>query len=83
MRLRSEGLSWQDIDGELVVLDLTHSTYLTTNRSGAFLARQLVDERSRQELVDALVGEYEIGADLAGADVDAFLATLAAKKLLA
>lgn len=82
MRMRSEGLSWQEIDGELVILDLTHAAYLTTNRSGAFLAKRLQQESSRQQLVDALATEYEIGEDRAGTDVDAFLATLAEKRLL-
>lgn len=82
MRLRSEGLTWREIDGETVVLDLQASTYLTTNRTGSFLLQQLVDERSRDQLVDALVAEYEVDRPRAEADTDAFVATLRDKGLL-
>lgn len=75
-------VTWQEIDGELVVLDLTRSVYLTTNRSGAVLATLLQEERERDELVDALVAEYGVDRALAGRDVDAFLAQLDDKGLL-
>lgn len=44
MRLRTEGITWQQLDGELVVLDLRSSMYPTTNGSGAFL-EQLVEKK--------------------------------------
>jgi hypothetical protein len=83
VRLRTEGLTWQEIDGELVILDLTASVYLTTNGSGAFLAKLLTDERTESELVDALVTEYGIDSETAAADTSAFVAQLAEKDLLA
>ncbi|MHA7985499.1 PqqD family protein [Rathayibacter sp. CAU 1779] len=83
MKLRSDGITWQEIDGELVILDLTSSTYLTTNGSGAFLAKLLTEERTTAELEDALAAEYEIGASVAQADTAAFIDQLVEKKLLA
>lgn len=73
MRLRTEGLTWQEIDGELVLLDLNASAYLTTNRTGAFLAKQLVEERTEDELVESMVQEYGIDSDVARADLREFL----------
>lgn len=83
MRLRSEGLSWQEIDGELVILDLKSSVYLTTNKSGAFLAKVLTDDRTTDELIDALVDEYGIDRQRAAADAGAFVEELTRKGLIA
>lgn len=83
MKLRTEDVTWQEIDGELVILDLARSTYLTTNQTGAFLAKLLVEETTRQTLADALVAEFGIGHDEAASDVDAFLDELRKLELLA
>ena len=53
MKLRSEGLTWQEIDGELVILDLKNSVYLTTNAAGAVIAKLLTEERTVDELSGA------------------------------
>jgi hypothetical protein len=83
VQLKREGISWQEIDGELVILDLVHSVYLTTNVSGAFLTKLLVEDRSRDELVTALAEEFAIEPDRAAADVDDFLDLLRRRGLLA
>ncbi len=82
MRLREDGVAWQEIDGELVILDLVGSAYLTTNRAGALLAHALREERSAADLSDVLVREFDIDADRAETDVAAFVAQLDAKGLL-
>lgn len=82
MRIRTEGVTWQEIDGELVLLDLKTSAYLTTNAAGALLAKHLTEERSEQELVDALSEEFDIDVGRARADVDAYLTQLREKSLL-
>lgn len=82
MRLRSDGVTWQEIDGELVLLDLTTSAYLTTNAAGTLLAKALVDGADRDELAAALVDEYGIDEKLARDDVDDFLGQLRARDLL-
>lgn len=83
MQLRQDGISWQEIDGELVVLDLERSVYLTTNVSGAFLTKLLVEEHSRDELVARLAEEFGVDDERAGADVDAFVEELSRRGLLA
>ncbi len=82
MRLRGEDLTWQEIDGELVILDLARSSYLTTNGTGAFLAKLLTADRSAEELAEALAAEYQITTTEAREDVDAFVAELARLELL-
>lgn len=82
MRLRAESLVWREIDGEAVLLDLAASTYLTVNRTGTLLVRLLVEERRREDLVDALVGAYDLTEEAASTDVDAFLEQLAERSLV-
>lgn len=82
MRLRTQGLTWREIDGEAVVLDLKSSTYLTANGTGTFLLRELVEDRTGAHLVDAVVAEFGVDADVATNDVNAFLTVLERHGLL-
>lgn len=83
MKLRSEGLTWREIDGETVILDLLSSTYLKTNATGTVLLKELTQRRTRDELVSALAAAYDISEQQAGTDTDAFLELLRQKNLLA
>lgn len=83
MKLRTDGIAWQELDGELVVLDLHSSRYLSANRSGSLLAGLLREDRSLDELADALVAEFGIDAGTARADAAAYVADLRAHGLLA
>lgn len=84
MRLRADGVTWQEIDGELVLLDLNTSTYLTTNAAGTLLAQTLADAdgATEDQLVRALVREYGIDESVARADTANFLADLRDRGLL-
>ena len=82
MRLRENGVTWQEIDGELVILDLVSSTYLTTNGSGAFVAKLLETDRSADDLTTALVTEYGVERAVAARDTEAFLEELRRRELL-
>lgn len=82
MRLRVDDLTWREIDGELVVLDLRTSTYLTTNASATFLMKQLAEERTDAELTDALASEFAIPRTAAEHDVQAFVDDLDRRGLL-
>ncbi len=83
MRLRTESIAWQELDGELVVLDLESSTYLSANPTGTFLAGMLREERSLDELRDALVAEYGITPQVAEVDARAYVDELRELGLLA
>ena len=82
MKLRSNGLVWREIDGETVLLDLESSAYLNLNRSGTFLLGLLQDERTDEELADALVSEFGITVEQARADSEAFVSELNRRNLL-
>lgn len=82
MRLRSDGVTWQEIDGELVILDLQRSVYLTTNQTGTVLVGLLQEDASQSELVAGLRDEFDVDQAQAAADVAAFLDVLREKQLL-
>jgi Coenzyme PQQ synthesis protein D (PqqD) len=82
MQIRTEGLVWQELEGELVLMDLERSVYLTTNATGSVLAKLLTEERTREELADHLVEQFGIDRERALVDVDTFTAQLREKKLL-
>lgn len=52
---------------------------MTLNESGAFLWNQLAEEKTEEELVSALLEEYDTDAETAAADVKEFLRALAEK----
>jgi hypothetical protein len=80
--LREEDLSWRQIDTEIVAVDVTKSTYLSANESGAALWSLLVDGATRAELATALQDRYRINRERAKADADAFVAALENRGLL-
>jgi hypothetical protein len=83
LRLRTDDLSWREIDDEVIAVDVETSTYLGTNKAGALLWRRLGSRgATRQELADLLVQTYGIEPGRARADVGAFLDDLAARGLL-
>lgn len=82
MRIRSENVTWQEIDGELVILDLQTSAYLTTNATGTALAKYLSEDRTDDELVSFLITTYEIDEPTARHDSRQFVEQLRSKSLL-
>ena len=82
MRLRADDLTWRELDGEIVLLDHAASTYMTANGTGSFLLKQLAADRTREELVEAVLAEYDVPREQAEADTDAFVRMLQDKGLL-
>ena len=82
MKLRVDDITWREIDGDLVILDLRSSTYLTANASGTVLMRQLTEERTLQQLIQALVDAFGIPERRAQQDVQTFVDELGEHGLL-
>jgi hypothetical protein len=81
--LRSEDLTWNQIDDEIVVLDGRKAEYLAVTGAGALLWRMLAAHATREELVDAMLHAYEVDQVRAADDTDAFLRKLREQELLA
>jgi hypothetical protein len=83
LRLRADRLQWLDADGEVVALDEGSLMYLGANESGSLLWQAIAAGTTREELVTRLVDAYGIDEPTAQADVEAFLADLERRGLLA
>ena len=62
----------------------TPNQIMTLNETGAFLWRLLEAESgaSQEDLVNALINEYEVNAETAAADVEIFLNDLRARSMI-
>ncbi len=81
-RLKQDDVEWRDVGDEIVALDVNSATYLSVNASGAVLWEAVTKGATRDELVERLQDHFGIDAQVAAADVDAFVAGLAERGLL-
>ena len=73
-----EGFLLRELDGTAIVVATgaalgEFSGLITLNATGTFLWKRLEQGATEEELVAALLGEYEIGEEIARRDVKAFL----------
>jgi Coenzyme PQQ synthesis protein D (PqqD) len=82
LRLRSRDLTWLEVEGEIVALDLKESVYIAVNSSGAVLWPELSGGATRDQLVKRLRDEFGLERAAALHDVDSFLKALREQNLL-
>ena len=82
LRIRQEGISWREVNGEVIALDLESSAYFVSNKSGTLMWRALVDGTTPERLADLLSAEYGLPASMAAVDVRAFITLLRQHNLL-
>lgn len=82
IELRDADIAWQELEGEIVVLDTARGAYLLLNASAAVLWAAVAAGTTRSDLVQILVARYGLTDDVARQDVDAFLGTLAERELV-
>ncbi len=85
MKLRC-GFVVREIAGKTVVISVNPKNsfrgMLSLNPSATVLWRRLEQTAEREDLIQTLIGEYEIDRDVAERDTDAFLDTLRQHRLL-
>jgi hypothetical protein len=83
MKIRSSGLSWRQLDDNIMLLDIATSSYLSITGAGSVIWVALVAGSTVDQLVTTVLDEFDVDHATAAADVTAFLADLEARGLLA
>lgn len=73
MRLRSTDLSARRLGDEMIVLNLSASRYFSITGVGTRVFELLAEERSLDDLVGSIVGEYKVDPGVARRDIEAFV----------
>jgi len=88
MRIKN-GFMLREISDTFIVVpvgerSIDFNGMITLNESGAFLWKQLSSGKDvqKEELVEALINEYDIDVETATADIDEFLETLNASGII-
>jgi hypothetical protein len=83
LQIKFDDVVWRDVGDDLVVLELSTSTYLTLNGTAKFLWQGIADGGStKSELAIRLSNRYDIPEEQAVADVESFLGGLSERRLL-
>lgn len=82
VQIRRENLTWREIDGVIIALDLSSSTYFTTNRTGRFLWHAMIEGATIAELIAELRSSFHISDESAETDVRNFIKLLDGNNLL-
>lgn len=78
----ADGLAWQTVDGEGVLMDLERGRVLGLNSAAALVLAQLEQRAGEDAIVARLCARFDVPEVLARADLSAFLADLQARGLL-
>ena len=86
MKLK-DGFLLKEIAGSWVVVPVGEQVVdfqmmITLNETGAFLWEKLKNKVSKEELLEALLSEYDVEKSVAQTDIDEFLKILSEKELL-
>jgi hypothetical protein len=79
---RSAELSWREVAGEVVILDLRSQAYLSLNGTGASLWRVLQGGATAAELSRTLIEQHGAPEEVADRDSAAFVQMLDERGLL-
>jgi hypothetical protein len=81
VRLRQD-IAWREIDGEIVLLDLTGAAYYSVSRSGVVLWPAVVEGATVAALSERLAQEYSLERQVAERDVRVLIDSLSGEGLL-
>ncbi|MDS3861860.1 PqqD family protein [Thermosynechococcaceae cyanobacterium BACA0444] len=73
---------YQDIDGELVLLDLNQGVYYGLKDVGKRCWELIAENQDRTGIIEAVVQEYDVSPELLISDLDTLLADFTTKGLV-
>lgn len=80
-RLDPDKVIWNEVEGKVVVLQMSSGAYFTFNSVGSDIWRLLEKGSSNAEIVATLGKQYDVSGERLQADVEEFVAQLIKKGL--
>lgn len=80
--LRTDGITWRELDEQIVVLDLQESLYLSVAGAGTVVWKLLLGGTTLDAMIDAVTDVYDVEPGVARADLGEFLDDLSRRTLL-
>lgn len=85
MRIK-EGFVLKTVAGENIVVpvgnNVSFNAIISLNETGTFLWRQLLEEKTHEQLLEALLNEYNVDKETATQDIDKFTKRLSEVNLI-
>lgn len=86
MKIR-EGFLLRNVAGNNVVVPIGQATLdfngmMSLNETGAFIFSKMLDGTTKEQLIEDLIGEYEVEREIAQKDVDDFIKKVEGEGLL-
>ncbi|MFH1618722.1 MAG: PqqD family protein [bacterium] len=78
----AQDLAWRKVENEGVILNLRTSEYFSFNQAGTFIWELLCRGTAPASISRKLAEEFEINEGRAACDLEEFLRTLCAEKLI-
>ena len=82
----SEGYLLRTVAGKNIVVsvgaDVNFNGMLTLNDTGVFFWNLLQNDITKEEMLQAVLKDYDVSADEASKDIDEFISKLSANKIL-
>lgn len=82
LQIDVDAVVWRDVGDEVVVLELSTSTYLTLNGTAKQIWESLASGATLDALVEGLVDRYGITPEQARVDAESFVSAVADRGLL-
>lgn len=79
---RKKNLTFEEIDGEIKILDENQDAIVSLNEAASLLWNNLSSFKSNEELAEVLLSEYSLTKDQALVDIKSFLKLLNDHQLL-
>ena len=79
---RNNDFVFNEVDGELVMMNLENGAYVSLNESGKSIWHILETPKNANEIVELLLQEFEVSPEVCSLEVHDFLAKMLDKKLL-
>lgn len=77
-----DNVLFQEVDGEAVLLSLDEGCYYGLDELGTRIWKLIHQDLDRDQVVAAIVAEYEVEPEQARSDLDAFLSDLRESSLI-